>query len=353
MKALLVRLSSIGDVVHTLPALAALHRGGWEAGWVVELPSRMLLEPNPLVAQVIVAPSRKAFGWARALSALRAVRAQRYDAAVDFQGLWKSAAWARLSGARRVVGWDRAARREPGSALLLLEAITRGEALTRKETPTHSEPLTRSGSGHVIDKNLELLRPLGIEAVGLREFPLPFSAEAVTRVDAGLQGLRGDGLVVLNPGGGWASKLWPAALFGQLARELRQLGLHPLVSWGPGEEDLASRVVAASGGAAARSFPTTLLDYVEIARRARLVVAADTGPLHLACAVGTPVVALFGPTDPARNGPFASDDVVVRRAPACAPCYSRTCARHAGVMDGISLEEVRAAVERRLALARA
>lgn len=346
MKALLVRLSSIGDVVHTLPALAALHRGGWETGWVVEPPSRMLLEQNPLVAQVIATPSRKAFEWAAAVGALRALRAEGYDAALDFQGLWKSAAWARLSGARRVIGWERALRREPGSAWLLHEAHARNQALTHAE-------LLQSGGGHVIDKNLELLRPLGIDAVGLREFPLPCSAEAVARVDAGLQGLRGDGLVVLNPGGGWASKLWPAERFGRLARELRPLGLHALVSWGPGEENLANRVVAASDGAAVRSFPTTLLDYVEIARRARLVVAADTGPLHLACAVGTPVVALFGPTDPARNGPFSPDDVVVRRAPACAPCYSRACARHAGVMDGISLDEVRAAVERRLALARA
>ena len=168
-----------------------------------------------------------------------------------------------------------------------------------------------------------------------------------------LQGLGGDGLVVLNPGGGWASKLWPAELFGQLARELRGLGLRALVSFGPGEEGLAGRVVAASSGAATCSFPTTLLDYVELARRARLVVAADTGPLHLACAVGTPVVALFGPTEPARNGPFSPEDVVVRRTPSCAPCYSRSCSRHAGVMDGISLDEVRAAVERRLALARA
>ena len=335
MKALLVRLSSIGDVVHTLPALAALHRAGWETGWVVEPPSRVLLEQNPLVAQVVVAPSRKAFGWARALSVLRAVRAQRYDAALDFQGLWKSAAWARLSGAGRVIGWERAARREAGSEVLLRETVT------------------RIGAGHVVDKNLALLGPLGIDALGLREFPLPFSAEAVARVDAGLQGLGGDGLVVLNPGGGWASKLWPAELHGQLARELRGLGLAALVSFGPGEEGLADRVVAASRGTAIRSFPTTLLDYVEIARRARLVVAADTGPLHLACAVGTPVVALFGPTEPARNGPFSPDDVVVRRAPACAPCYSRSCARHVGVMDGISLEEVRAAVERRLALARA
>jgi ADP-heptose:LPS heptosyltransferase len=335
MKALLVRISSIGDVVHTLPALAALHRGGWEAGWVVEPPSRVLLEQNPLLAQVITAPARKAFGWARALGALRALRAERYDVALDFQGLWKSAAWARLSGAGRVLGWERTARREPASAALL------------KET------LERVRRGHVIDKNLELLRPLGIEAVGLREFPLPYSTEAVARVDEGLRGERADALVVLNPGGGWASKLWPAERFGQLARELQGFGFWPLVSYGPGEEALADRVVAASGGAARRSFPTTLLDFVEIARRARLVVAADTGPLHLACAVGTPVVALFGPTDPARNGPFSPDDVVVRRIPACAPCYRRSCVRHAGVMDGISLEEVRAAVERRLALARA
>ena len=210
----------------------------------------------------------------------------------------------------------------------------------------------RSGGGHVIDKNLALLRALGIEAVGLREFPLPFSAEAVARVDAALSGFGGGGLVVLNPGGGWASKLWPAEQFGELAKGLRNLGLQPLVSWGPGEEGLADRVVAASGGAAVRSFPTSLLDYVEIARRARLVVAADTGPLHLACAVGTPVVALFGPTDPARNGPFARDDVVVRRMPPCAPCYSRTCVRHAGVMGTLAASEVLAAAQRRLAVAR-
>jgi ADP-heptose:LPS heptosyltransferase len=334
LKALLVRLSSIGDVVHTLPALAALHRHGWEAGWLVEPPSRVLLDENPLLAQVIAAPSRKAFGWGQALRVLRALRAERYDAALDFQGLWKSAAWARLSGARRVVGWEGRARREPSSAVLV------------------GERARRSGGGHVIDKNLGLLRPLGIDAVGLREFPLPFSPDAVARVDAFVAGLGEGAPVVLNPGGGWASKLWPAERFGELARGLRALGLRPLVSWGPGEEGLADRVVAASGGAAVPSFPTSLLDYVELARRARLVVAADTGPLHLACAVGTPVVALFGPTDPARNGPFAPEDVVIRRTPACAPCYSRTCARHAGVMDAVTAGEVLAAAERRLAAAR-
>jgi heptosyltransferase-1 len=334
VKALLVRLSSIGDVVHTLPALAALHRHGWEADWLVEPPSRILLDANPLLARVIAAPSRKAFGWGKALSTVRSLCAQRYDVALDFQGLWKSAAWARLSGARRVVGWEGGSRREPASAVLVTERAV------------------RSGGGHVIDKNLALLRPLGIDAGELREFPLPVSAEAVARVDAGLAGLGGSGLVVLNPGGGWASKLWPAERFGELAKGLRALGLRSLVTWGPGEEALADRVVAASGGSAVRSFPTTLLDYVETARRARLVVAADTGPLHLACAVGTPVVALFGPTEPARNGPFAREDVVIRRTPSCAPCYSRTCVRHAGVMAGIGVAEVLAAAERRLAVAR-
>jgi heptosyltransferase-1 len=175
----------------------------------------------------------------------------------------------------------------------------------------------------------------------------------VTRVDQGLRGAaRTRSSCSTRAAAGRASS-GPPERFGQLARELSVLGFWPLVSFGPGEEGLADRVVAASGGTARRSFPTTLLDFVEIARRARLVVAADTGPLHLACAVGTPVVALFGPTDPARNGPFAPDDVVVRKTPECAPCYSRSCARHARVMEDISLDEVRAAVERRLALARA
>lgn len=334
MKALLVRLSSIGDVVHTLPALAALRHHGWEASWLVEPPSRVLLDGNPAVARVFAAPPARAFRWREALATLRALRASRFDAALDFQGLWKSAAWARGSGARRVIGWSGQARRERPSSLLL------------------GERRRHDGTGHVIDKNLALLRPLGIEAGGAREFPLPSPPEAAARVTAGLAQLGcGDYTVVLNPGGGWTSKLWPAESFGALAAGLRASGLRPLVSYGPGESELADRVVASSCGAAVRSFPTTLLEYVELARRARLVVAADTGPLHLACAVGTPVVALFGPTDPARNGPFSANDAVVRRAPACAPCYSRTCVRHRGVMEEIGVEEVQAAVARRLATA--
>jgi ADP-heptose:LPS heptosyltransferase len=325
-------MSSIGDVVHTLPALAAIHARGWEAGWVVEPPARPLLDGHPWLDQVVEAPAARGFRIGEARAAFTALRARRYDIALDFQGLWKSAAWARLSGARHVLGYGRRGRREPASAILL----------------TESGPLP-SGVTHVIDKNLALLAPLDIQAVGQREFPFPFAPGAVLRVDAGLAGLGPGDFAVLNPGGGWASKLWPAEAYGEAARGLRDRGLRVLVTWGPGEEPLADRVVEASRGAAARCFPTTLPELVELLRRARLVVAADTGPLHIACAVGRPVVALFGPTDPARNGPFAPDDVVVRRVPPCAPCYRRRCAVHDGVMRAIPPAEVLAAIDRRFA----
>jgi heptosyltransferase I len=331
VKALFVRLSSIGDVVHTLPALAAMAAAGHEVDWLVEPPSRVLLEGQAGLRPV-GAPAAKAFRLGPAREALRLLRHRGYDAALDFQGLWKSAAWARLSGARRVIGYAAPWRREAPSAWLVGE---------RARLPPEAV--------HVIDKNLALLRPRGIDAVGGRDFPLPRPASALERVARGLADLRLGPFVILNPGGGWASTLWPPEAFGAVARALRGRGLPAVVTFGPGEEGLADRVVAASDGAAVRSFPTSLLEYVELARRARLVLAADTGTLHLACAVGTPVVGLFGPTDPARNGPFSPADRVVRRVPPCAPCHRRVCARHHGVMAAIPAAEVLEAVERRLA----
>jgi lipopolysaccharide heptosyltransferase I len=334
LRVLVVRLSSIGDVVHTLPAAAALRAHGWDAGWLVEPASHPLLDRNPAVSRLALAPPARAFRLGGALGALRALRAHGYDVALDLQGLWKSAAWARLSGAPRVLGFARPWRREPASAALLGETA---------EVPPEAV--------HVIDKNLALLRPLGIEAMGARTFPLPETRTEAASVERGLATAGLEAFVVLNAGGGWASKLWPADAFGALARRLLERGLRSVVTWGPGEEDLADRVVATSGGAAVRCFPTTLRELIELLRRARLVVAADTGPLHLACAVGTPVVGIYGPTDPVRNGPFARDDSVVRRTPACAPCHRRRCAVHDGIMGSIGVGEVLTAVEERLASA--
>lgn len=325
-----MRLSAIGDVVHTLPVLAALHRAGHEVSWLVEPPARALLERQPLLTKLVVAPRAKRFKLSRAVEAARELRSHAFDVALDLQGLWKSAAWTRMSGAQRAVGLAAAARREGASALLLHQ--------------TAEVPAT---AVHVIDRNLAVLRALGIEAVGTREFPLPpRDAEAGT-VARQLAAMSLDRFAVLNPGGGWSGKLWPADAYGALARRLRERGVPSLVTWGPGEQALAEQVVAASEGAARLAFPTTLLEMVELARRALVLIAADTGPLHLACAVGVPVVGLFGPTDPARNGPFAAEDVVVRRAPACAPCHRRRCPVHEGVMRAIDVDEVfRAALER-------
>jgi len=333
LKALVVRTSSIGDVVHTLPALAALRGHGWDVAWLVEPAARPLLEGHPMIERVVVLPAARSFRLSSAQSALRPLREEPRDVALDFQGLWKSAFWARRSRARRVIGFAGPWRREPLSAWLLTE---------RADLDT-DQP-------HVIDKNLALLRAIGIEAVGSREFPLPPAALRSTAVDEGLEKSGLVGFVVLNPGGGWTSKLWAPEGYGAVARGLRERGFRTIVTFGPGEERLADRVVAASDGAADRCFPTSLLDLAALFRKARLVVAADTGPLHLACAVGAPVVGIYGPTDPARNGPFSSRDVVVRRKPLCSPCHRRVCSIHDGVMQAITTDEVLRAVDTRLGL---
>lgn len=335
MKALIVRLSSIGDVVHTLPVVAALRRHGWEAGWIVEALASPLLPGEPFLEQIVTVPGARRFGLGAARRVRRELQQQRYDAALELQGLWKSALWARFSGAARVLGYASPWRRERLSSLLVRELA---------ELP--------SDAPHVIDKNLALLRMIGIDAVGLRQFPMPApSEEQVTALGARLQELGLKDFVILNPGGGWPSKLWPPERYGTLARGLRERGLRSLVSWGPGEERLADRVVAVSDGAALKCFPTSLTDLLELTRRARLVVAADTGPLHLACAAMTPVVGIYGPTDPARNGPYSPRDVVVRRTPLCSPCHKRRCAVHEGVMEVITPEEVLRASDRRLGIA--
>jgi ADP-heptose:LPS heptosyltransferase len=336
MKALLVRLSAIGDVVHTLPVAATLRERGYEVDWVVEPAARPLVLANPAVSRAIAAPPARATGLPGAFAAARGLRASRHDVALDLQGLWKSAAWARASGARRVIGFAGPWRRERFSEILLGVRV-----------PLSPEP------AHVIDKNLALLRALSIEAVGHRAFPLPKGPDEALRVTEQLAAHGWQDFAVLNPGGGWASKLWPASSFGAVAQGLAARGIAPVVTWGPGEEGLADAVVVSSRGTATRCFQTSLLEYAELARRARVVIAADTGPLHLACAVAAPAVGLFGPTDPARNGPFGAGDITVHRRPLCSPCHRRRCATHDGVMEAIPPAEVLAAVDRRLARAAA
>lgn len=332
-RALLVRMSAIGDIVHALPVAAALAREGWSVTWLSEPAGAPLLVGNPAVERVLVVPSPRAFHPLHAGRALAALRARRFDVALDVQGLWKSALWCRLARAERRIGHARGARRESSSAILLGE--------------TRMPP---AEAVHVVDQNLALLTALGIQLPVAPDFPLPPLPALERDRDAEPEGRAPGRRIVLHPGGGWRSKLWPVARWSELARALAARGWEPLVTWGPDEESLATEVADGSGGAAAVARRTGLLEFAALARGAAALVAADTGPLHLASAAGARVVGLYGPTEPARNGPFAAASAVVRRRPPCAPCHRRRCARHAGVLAEIPAAEVLEALERVVAI---
>ena len=346
MKILIVRLGALGDVVHALPVAAAL-RGRYadaQIDWLVDARYAGLLELVPVVDHRIVISTRGQAGSGGArrgerrfdgklgvVSAIRAMRTERYDAAVDLQGLLKSAALARASGARRVVGFDRRHLRERAASLFYTERCHPGAA------------------AHVVDKNLSVLPAFGIHDA-TPAFPFSVGdSEALSEVrgDAGER----RAFAVINPGAAWPNKRWPPERFGALAAWLREHhGLDSVVLWGPGEERLARAVAGTSQGAARPAPRTGLRDVIALAGAARLMVSGDTGPLHLAAAVGTPIVALFGPTDPARNGPWSPADISLSRFGACVCHYRRRCRRERACIEEITLQDVCGAIDRRLAL---
>jgi ADP-heptose:LPS heptosyltransferase len=193
--------------------------------------------------------------------------------------------------------------------------------------------------GHVIRKNLSLVKSLGAPADRLT-FPLNVPAPPVIGEAP---------FAMLNPGAGWPNKQWPRDRFGAIAAHLRRrYGLTSLVLWGPGERDRAEQVVAASEGAARVAPATTIADLLAIARAATLFVAGDTGPMQLAAAVGTPIVGVFGPTNPSRNGPWDPADVCLSRFDECECHHKRRCRRATPCIESITTAEVTAAIDRRL-----
>jgi ADP-heptose:LPS heptosyltransferase len=213
----------------------------------------------------------------------------------------------------------------------------------------YTHRVAADGLAHVIDKNLRLAGTIGAPT-HTREFPLmPVRSSA-------LESLRAGGLAryaLINCGAAWPNKRWPADRFGRIAAWLReQHGLASVVMWGPGEQALADAVVASSDGAAVAAPPTGLSDLVAIAHDARIMVSGDTGPTHVAAALGTPVVSIFGPTDPHRNGPWGNADIAVSRYERCTCHYERVCRHGEGArwcLGEIREEEVRQAIDRRLA----
>ncbi len=341
---LIVRLSALGDIVHALPVLDAVRRAHPDAAvdWLVEEAYAPILALVPGLRRRIVVRAKESGhasegvfgGGARGyLDAVRFLRGQRYDMALDLQGLIKSAAWARLSGARRVIGFDRGSLREPQAAWF------------------YTETVTPPAAPHVIQKNLTMTKALGLTPAPFTVPMDPGEAPQVARaIDDGVGAAR---YAVLNPGAAWPNKRWPPDRFGALAAALlHRHGLMSFVTWGPAERDLAQQVVDGSSGAALLAPPTSVAELAVLLGGASLVVSGDTGPLHIAAAMGAPIVGLYGPTWPERNGPWEPDDEVISRALQCQCHHKRSCQIGQPCIEDIQLDEVAAAADRRLARAR-
>ena len=325
---LIVRLGSLGDIIHAIPAAAALRAAlpSAQIDWAVDPRYVDLIKMVTAVNHPVPLDPRA--GVVRLFAIMGELRRRKYKVAIDFQGLVKSATIARFAGAERVVGFPQAHLRESAARAFYTDA-----------------PETIRAA-HVVYKNLELVSALGIET-GEPEFPLnvPRTA-AVEEIEARFGGAP---FALINPGAAWPNKRWPPDRYGRVAAAIRErFGWPSLVLWGPKEQALAAIVVEASNGAAVPAPHTSIVDLFGIAKAARIAISGDTGPLHIAAAVGTPVVALFGPTKADRNGPWSAADVVVARTERCECLYERACRRASPCIDDIPIDEAVSAVVRRL-----
>jgi lipopolysaccharide heptosyltransferase I len=341
---LVLRLGSLGDIVHTFPAVAAL-RDTFPSGeivWLTHPRWSFLVKSSGLASEVREMESRSLVSLREAI---RGVRCNHWDAAIDYQGLWKSAALPFFGGVKRRIGFSSHTIREFGVPSLYNDRV-------------------KAEMTHIADQNGELSMRAGARKVASPvSLKVPAEDEAV--VCSLLKSASIDRFVVLSPGGGWRAKCWPADRFGILCREIRKtLGIRCVVNYGPGEEDLAAAVRAASSDVEPLLYDGKLGQLMALLRRATCIVGGDTGPLHLAIALGTPAVALHGPTDPARNGPYhpaphsnregastsrLGDDIVLRASDA-ATTHTRNDQTDPSML-AIDVASVFSAVSRRIGAA--
>ena len=340
---LVVRLSAMGDIIHTLPAVAALRQACPHAilGWLIEERWAELLctlrypragkrsAQRPLVDRlhsVNTAEWRRSWfsfnTWQQMAVGLSDLRGVGYDAAIDFQGAVRSALLARWSGAPVVFG--SAQPRENAASMW------------------YTHQVLPNGT-HVVEQAITLARAVIQHSVPDTPPSFPVDPDAERKIAA----LAPDrqAFAILSPGAGWGAKQWPTERYGLVARELARNGVQSLVNYGPGEEELATAVEANSQGTA-RKVSCSVAELIALTRRARLFIGGDTGPMHLAAALRIPVVAIFGPTNPARNGPFGTRSVVLRSS-SSATSHQRLPEPERGLLE-ITPEEVVAAACRLL-----
>ena len=316
-KILLVRLGSLGDVVHAAPAQQLLIRilPRAEIHWLTEPPYAEFLRHVPGIHRVWTADTK---AWRRKLSSPLAIarfvvglQREGFDAVFDFQGLLKSAILSRLTGSGCVVGFPASRLRERQSRFFYTCKVE-----------------IQSGERHQIELNRDLVDPPCSEAPVGSRIPLDIPPAADEFLDEQFEKLRLTDPVLLNPGAGWPTKRWEVRRWVELAeRIVEELQLSVLFTHGPGEEALMRKALAA-GPKVVKTFPSSILELAALCKRSRLMVAGDTGPMHLAVAMGTPVVALIGPGRSWRTGPFNPHDIVVQHERLCPHPYKRKCKDH-------------------------
>lgn len=332
-KILIVRLGAMGDILHALPAVTGIRAALPDAtiGWLVEKRWLDLLAAagkKPVVDIIHAVNTRR---WRSAFlhrtirreirAAREGVRSVHYDIALDFQGAIKSAWFAQLSGASVTAGFIDP--REPAARFFYAQKFSRSGAHVIQQNHALA---AQALAPYLEGKKLELLPP-----------QLPRGPAAEHWAETELQTLGIASFVIVNPGAGWGAKRWPVERFGQLAQALSRHNLKTLVNAAPGEEPLAQAVIDASRGNAYVT-SCTIAQLIALIRRARLFIGGDTGPLHLAAALGIPVVGLFGPTDPARTGPFGTRAIALRH-----PESKTTFSHHKNPDEGllqITVDEV-------------
>jgi lipopolysaccharide heptosyltransferase II len=324
---LIVRLGAIGDVVNATVLATALRRAApaLRIGWVVHELARSIVDGHPSVNRVHV--WRKPTRWRELRALVGEIRRERYDVALDLQRLAKSAALARASGAPRVVGFDRARSKE-WSWLLTREHLG---------PRAHTRPM--------VEQYLEFAQHLGYPVNGAA-LELPRSAGAA-QVAAALRARFDAPPVLLHVGATKPANRWPVERFASVGRVLLDAGVPVAITGGPAESELARRALIIEPRIVDLVGSTSLIELAELQRLARFVISCDSGPMHLAAAAGARVLALFGPADERRTGPYGAGHRVLRTQPACAPCGRKSCnqVRHACMEDLRAEEVARVALE--------
>lgn len=328
---LAIRLSSLGDLVHNLPVVPALRRAFPEAriDWLVDERWSPLMSLVGGIDEVIpLRPSIKGH-W----DCVRRLRNGRYSCVIDFQGIYRSAILGWCSGAPRRIGRARNSAREPGAATF------------------YTEQIVPSGT-HVAEMSISLAAHAGALTTGQLEFPITVPGEESATVREKLLNAGINDYLVVSPGGGWRSKCWPEERFGALCAELmRRYRLRAVINVAPKEMELGRAIQRCAGTSQPLIYGPELRELVALMAHARIVLGGDTGPVHLAAALGTRVVALFGATNRLRNGPLPRGVVVQNHSAEPANYRRGDYARghtYSQEMLSISLEQVLAAVEHEL-----